>query len=82
LRHIGAIAIGLSLAAVACGTADPPPTSQADCERGRKCQEFGQCTYDRRGKQCVVGSDADCARSKICNKSNRCRKVGETCGAE
>ncbi len=71
----------LSLLALGCGPTDSA-TNDAECRAAEACQAHGRCTFHRGQKKCVVGSSEDCAGSRICQKENRCRKVGEICGSE
>lgn len=75
-----ALILGVSLLG-GCEDAGPPPTNEAECRASRPCRRNGVCAWDRRTKKCVVGSASDCAQAEICNKDNKCTKVGDTCGA-
>jgi hypothetical protein len=78
--------VGLFVLALVGGCDEGPvktkASSQAECVASKACSLHGQCTFRRSTGTCIVGSDADCARSNVCQKLNRCKKVGETCGAE
>lgn len=64
-----------------CRPSDPEPESTADCQASRVCEEQGRCTMDYATRKCVVGSNADCAQSKACQKDRLCYKVGDFCSA-
>ncbi len=80
-RHrarLDAAAVAAVLALASCeGGSDP--ASSKDCAAAGACSKSGRCTFDPKTKRCVVGSDADCARSDICHIDQRCRRVGDTC---
>jgi hypothetical protein len=81
-RSSGAwVTIGVLVATVGACTSETPPTNQADCERSERCQATGQCTWDFAVQRCVIGSNAECARARICQKERRCTKVGDGCAA-
>lgn len=61
-------------------------TKAAACDGGPSCVQSGLCgaTVTLKGSPgvvCAPRSDADCAASKDCAQSGRCRMVGEACGA-
>ncbi len=62
-----------------CGPGGGGEQSTEECAAAKACRSHGRCTFDRRTKKCVVGSDQDCTRAKICHTENRCRKVGDVC---
>ena len=51
------------------------PASRIDCTR--PCALDGQCTVSH--GSCVVGSSADCRRSRLCSDLGRCTAVGGRC---
>lgn len=87
-RRARGLAVGTLFAFVlaSCGPSGallgPEPTNDAECRASAACHQKGQCAFNRSTKKCVVGSNEDCAASDLCGKQNRCKKVGDSCGAE
>jgi hypothetical protein len=58
-------------------------TSRADCEQTEGCEALGTCSFVadtgksslRATPGCVIGSDADCRRSKACKERHACRRA-------
>ena len=47
------------------------------CELLRACRSDAECTFD--GKRCVIGGDADCARTSQCKWFQRCKLANGEC---
>jgi hypothetical protein len=43
----------------------------------KACERLGECTSTASG--CLAATDADCARSKVCRMSGKCRAVDGAC---
>lgn len=78
MKAVAATAFAAIVTIAACG---PPggPASVESCKTGEACQAHGRCAFDRATEKCVVGSDADCAASRACQKDGLCFKEGTTC---
>ena len=47
------------------------------CEDTAACHAIGQCTYDPEFGGCVVGDDADCQQSEICETQGWCHRCDQ-----
>ena len=62
-------------------------TSREDCERTDGCKSLGTCTFvadtgksrSEKTPGCVIGSDADCRKSRACKEQKLCRKGERAC---